>query len=122
VKWYRKAAEQGHADAQFYLGGCYLSGTGVAKDEAEAVDWFRKAAEQGNAYAQYDLGWCYANGAGVAKDYIEAYAWLNLVATWVQEAKELLSKLDGELSPDQIAAGQRRSAELSTTIETRTAR
>ena len=46
VKWYRKAAEQNYADAQAYLGACYLYGQGVVKDEAEAVKWFRKAAEQ----------------------------------------------------------------------------
>ena len=49
VKWYRKAAEQGFAAAQYNLGVCYYSGEGVAKDAAEAVKWFRKAAEQGFA-------------------------------------------------------------------------
>jgi TPR repeat protein len=34
--WYRKAAEAGHADAQFNLGALYLKGLGVAKSEAEA--------------------------------------------------------------------------------------
>src|ERR1035438_5882856 len=37
VKWYRKAAEQNDAHAQFGLGICYANGEGVAKDEAEAV-------------------------------------------------------------------------------------
>ena len=58
VKWYRKAAEQGHADAQTYLGYCYKSGQGVPKDYSEAVKWYRKAAEQGNASAQNNLGYC----------------------------------------------------------------
>ncbi len=30
--WYRKAAEQGNAGAQFYLGSCYDQGRGVDKD------------------------------------------------------------------------------------------
>jgi hypothetical protein len=47
VKKYRKAAEQGHAEAQYRLGLCYREGFGVAKDEIEAVKWCRKAAEQG---------------------------------------------------------------------------
>ena len=37
AKWYRKAAEQGHANAQNNLGLMYMSGRGVAKDNAEAV-------------------------------------------------------------------------------------
>lgn len=59
VKWYRRAAEQGYADAQYNLGVCYKNGTGTQKDEAEAVKWYRLAAEQGHADAQYNLGWCY---------------------------------------------------------------
>jgi TPR repeat protein len=37
VRYYRLAAEQGHADAQFSLGCCYGQGAGVAQDWAEAV-------------------------------------------------------------------------------------
>ena len=46
MKWYRKAAEQNDAKAQYNLGVCYDNGQGVAKDEVEAVKWYRKAAEQ----------------------------------------------------------------------------
>ena len=75
VKWYRKAAEQGLAEAQYNLGLCYEGGDGVKKDYQEAVKWWRKAAEQGLAEAQYNLGLCYYNGNGVEKDYQEAVKW-----------------------------------------------
>ena len=52
VKWFRKAAEQNHAQAQFNLGVCYGNGEGVAKDAVEAVKWYRKAAAQNLAQAQ----------------------------------------------------------------------
>src|SRR4029453_4247327 len=39
VKWFRKAAEQNVADAQFSLGVCYANGRGVTKDDAESVKW-----------------------------------------------------------------------------------
>ena len=52
VKWFRLAAEQGHADAQKNLGRMYEIGHGVSRDEAEAVKWFRKAAAQGVEDAQ----------------------------------------------------------------------
>jgi TPR repeat protein len=55
VKWYHKAAEQGHAMAQFNLGECFKYGQGVAKDLVEAVKWYRKAAEQGYANAHEQL-------------------------------------------------------------------
>jgi len=56
AEWYRKAAEQRYAEAQYALGNCYSRGEGVARDKAEAIEWFRKAAEQGYVKAQYELG------------------------------------------------------------------
>ena len=55
VKWSRKAAEQGDADAQYNLGNCYGRGEGVEQDKAEAVKWYHKAAEQGNKNAKEAL-------------------------------------------------------------------
>ena len=47
VKWYRKAAEQNAAGAQYNLGVCYDKGDGVAKDYVEAYKWWLLAAGQG---------------------------------------------------------------------------
>ena len=47
VRWYRLAAEQGDAYAQYNLGLMYRKGEGVPQDDAEAVRWYRLAAEQG---------------------------------------------------------------------------
>ena len=49
ASWWRKAAEQGDAGAQFRLALRYAKGEGVPKDSATAASWFRKAAEQGEA-------------------------------------------------------------------------
>ena len=49
VSWYRKAAEQGNASAQYNLGVMYDNGQGVPQDYAAAVSWYRKAADQGDA-------------------------------------------------------------------------
>ena len=81
VKWFRKAAEQGVAAAQFNLGIMYDNGLGVTQDYAEAVKWFRKAAEQGYAKAQYNLGVMYDNGEGVPQDDAHAYMWLKLAVS-----------------------------------------
>jgi TPR repeat protein len=80
VKWFRKAAEQNVAEAQFGLGLCYVYGGNVAKDYVEAVKWFRKAAEQNVAVAQVFLGSSYANGLGAAKDEAEAVKWYRKAA------------------------------------------
>ena len=72
VKWFRTAAKQDNADAQYSFGCCYDNGEGVEQDYAEAVKWYHKAAEQGNVDAQYNLGGCYYYGEGVEQDYAEA--------------------------------------------------
>ena len=59
MKWYRKSAEQGIADAQFNLGVMYDEGRGVTQDYNEAVKWYRKSAEQGLRDAQFNLGLMY---------------------------------------------------------------
>ena len=62
VKWYRKAAEQGEAEAQYQLGISLLNGKGTAKNPKEAADWFEKAAEQDNLDACYEIGRAYERG------------------------------------------------------------
>lgn len=78
--WFRKAAEQGDADAQEGLGWQYYSGKGVPQDYGQATVWSRKAAEQGNIDAQGALGQLCSAGKGVPQDYAEAYFWLSLAA------------------------------------------
>ena len=74
------AAEEGHAQAQGFLGLMYARGEGVARNDAEAVRWYRRAAEQGDPVAQSLLGSMYADGRGVEKDEAEAFHWFRLAA------------------------------------------
>ncbi len=55
VRWYRKAAEQGHAKAQYNLGVMYYNGFGVTQDRTEAKKWWEKSAAQGNQTAINNL-------------------------------------------------------------------
>jgi TPR repeat protein len=55
VEWYRKAAEQGAAEAQRNLGWCYSNGFGVAKNYMESYKWLSFASEQGNEQAKQQL-------------------------------------------------------------------
>ncbi len=80
ARWYRKAADQGDADAQFTLGRMYGKGEGVAQDHEEAAKWSRKAAEQGHAGGQNNLGVACQFGLGVPQDYEEAAKWYRKAA------------------------------------------
>ena len=51
LKWYRLAADQGHASAQNNLGFIYGTGQGVPQDFVEAHMWYNLSASRGNALA-----------------------------------------------------------------------
>jgi len=53
VEWFSKAAELGHAEAQYNLGELYNKGRGVKKNKKIAQKWYKAAAEQGHVKAKY---------------------------------------------------------------------
>ena len=55
IQWYRKAAEQGHADAEYAMGMNYTYGIGVEADLVLAEKWYRKASAQGHTKAKEAL-------------------------------------------------------------------
>ncbi len=85
-QWYKKAAEQGHALAQFNLGVMYSRGQGFARNREMSSFWITKAAERGDCGAQYMLGMnrnrlsLDENPAVALESRIEAYKWLQLAA------------------------------------------
>lgn len=76
----RRAADHGHADAQYWLRVVHSNGHGVSADASEAAKWFRRAAEQGHAAAQFNLGFMHYTGQGAAQDYGEAARWYRRAA------------------------------------------
>ena len=52
IRCLAKAAEQGHADAQYWLGDMHDNGEGVEQSDAEALRWYTQAAEQGHVSAK----------------------------------------------------------------------
>lgn len=71
--WFRKAAEQGHAEAQEKLAEMLDCGKGVSRNPEEAAVWYRKAAEQRRAKAQARLAVMLDRGEGIPRD-LEAAA------------------------------------------------
>ena len=102
MRWYRLAADQGYAYAQYNLGVMYENGQGVPQDYAEAVRWYRLAADQGYATAQTNLGYMYDNGQGVLQDNVMAHMWYNIGAA---NGNEL-----GGTNRDSIAEGMTQQA------------
>ena len=110
MKWYRLAADQGYASAQYNLGVSYANGEGVVQDYREAVKWYRLAADQGHAKAQRRLGLCYSVGKGVAQDFGEAYFWFLLAAAnSAEDAQKFRDMAAEELTPQRCEQIQARA-------------
>ena len=116
VYWFRKAAEQGDADAQYVLGNIYYYGHGPLSMKlimgghnsqvAQAALWYRKAAEQGDADAQNALGDLYDSDQGGLQDYEQAAVWYRKAAEQGDaDAQESLGDLyrDGDGVPRDYA-------------------
>ncbi len=91
IEWYRKAADQGLAEAQFNLAHIL-----VAEDISAvgAAEYMLKAAEQGMADAQYLMGVTYAEGIGVEPDEEKARLWLERASAQGQkDAAKYLKKM-----------------------------
>jgi TPR repeat protein len=69
MRWYRKAAELGNAEAQTRL--AYLLDN--SEENAEALEWYQKAVDQGYPDAFYGLAVMYAAGEGVPKNDTKAF-------------------------------------------------
>ena len=80
AKWYRRAAEQGHADAHHQIGEMYTHGWGFPKNDVEAAKWYHRAAERGQITAHHMLAEMYAYGRGVPKDNAEVAKWYRRAA------------------------------------------
>jgi TPR repeat protein len=108
--WYEKAAAKGLATSQAALGSLYEQGRGVEKDLKKALELFTKAADAGLPDAQNQLGIMYIEGEGADKDPVEAFKWWTLAAQKGDEdAKANLEKVKSDITPEQVAEGQRRA-------------
>ncbi|CAG8641344.1 21749_t:CDS:2 [Gigaspora margarita] len=63
MKFYKSAADNGHAEAQLRYGFGLYNGQGVQEDKQMAMAYFEKSANNGNHVAMYNLGaLLYING------------------------------------------------------------
>lgn len=112
LKWFRQAAQQGEADAQFNLGrlyasevdGAYKKARAAPANDVEALKWYRRSAEQGHTQAQVKLGTLYAKGSSkVPRDPIQGYKWMSLAASsGEQTAQKLLTMSAASMKPEQV--------------------
>ncbi|GBC22501.2 kinase-like domain-containing protein [Rhizophagus irregularis DAOM 181602=DAOM 197198] len=75
------SAEEDHILAHYFVGDCYLHGTGTTKDEKLVFEYFEKVANKNFARGQLGIGYyCYENGIGINKDIKKAIYWYERAA------------------------------------------
>ena len=125
IDWARKAAEQGHPEAEVAVGNFCEDHL----DEPQAAMWYKRAAEHGNVLGDYYLGLLYKEGQGGlprdleraeqcflrASKYVEAaYEYYECYRErvgngeddgWEQAIALLMKSADGGYAPAQYTLG-----------------
>ncbi|KAF0979484.1 hypothetical protein FDP41_001462 [Naegleria fowleri] len=103
LKWYEKAANQGHHEARYSVGHLYYRN----QNYTMALEWLTKAANHNHSQAQYMLGTMYYNGDGVTQNYTIAFDWFFKSAQkeaykWIKSAADQANLKALLLIPGQI--------------------
>jgi TPR repeat protein len=80
AQYFKLAAHQNNAEAQFRYGRCLDMGEGVSRDLMEAAKYFKLAADQNHAAGQFNYGLCRSRGEGVSRDLVQAASYFKLAA------------------------------------------
>jgi hypothetical protein len=106
--WFRKAAVQGHLQAQDnYALALFQSGR-----KAEAVPYLEKSIVRGEPRTQLVYGTMLFNGDGVPRDYPRAYALMTLASQkGLKSAGETLAQMDQYISAPDRERGTRLAAQ-----------
>jgi len=113
-KWFLKAAQQGHRQAQSSVANSYFNGYApIERDFSKAAYWYYIAAMQGDSGAASLLGSMSMDGFGLEKDLVKAYVWYSQVTQWKEpKVKEIAAKL----TPEQLAKADSEAKKLSEEI------
>jgi cell division septation protein DedD len=100
--WYRKAAVQGHAQAEDNLGLTLFQ----EGKKAEALPWLEKSVARDERRAELVLGTMLFNGDGATKDWPRAYALVTRASQQgLPQASQTLAQMDGYIPPEQKQQG-----------------
>ncbi len=108
--WYRKAADQGLAGAQYGLGYLYDNGQGFPTSPAIAAQWYRKAADQDHIDALLSLGAFEWNSRGSLQDKAQAIQHMRRAAALGDKtAKENLKMMEEDKADNDKLDGYAKS-------------
>jgi TPR repeat protein len=104
-------AQDGSAEAQYYLGLSFEFGHGTAQNLLAALSWYEMAAEQNHADAQFRIGYLNLMGEGIPVNLLKAYVWFQIALRrhryWENRANVVYFRdvARTKLTPRQIEVG-----------------
>ena len=100
--WFRKAAAQGHVQAQDNYGLALFQ----AGKKSEALPWLEKSVARGEPRTQLVLGTMLFNGDGVPRNYPRAYALMTRASSaGLQSASQTLAQMDQYITAEDRQRG-----------------
>jgi TPR repeat protein len=114
-KWFRKAAKQGHADAQFHMGWMHEMGrTKNGPNEKEAIVCYIKASKLGCIKSFYHLGLVFTKDK---KSYDRAYTYFLLVR-WLgeEDIDQSLNTIKKLITEAELSAAKSKAADRLTEL------
>ena len=97
-EWFRRAAAQGHLQAEDNLGLVLYE----LNRKADAMPWLQRSAERGEPRAQYVLAAELYNGERISRDPVRAYAFMKRASdAGLQRASAALGQMDQALPLEQ---------------------
>jgi TPR repeat protein len=114
VRWFQRAAAEGHVQAQEALAAALLYGLGIERSRSQAFAWLQRAAASGAPTAQHQLALLYASGDGGQRDVVSALEWLYTAAARSsrqrrQSYQTAADDIAKQASPDEVAEAHRRA-------------
>jgi uncharacterized protein len=114
-EWYRRAALQGHRQAEENYGLALFQND----KRNEAVQWLEKSVARGEPRSQFVLGTMLFNGDAVQKDWVRAYGLMvRANAAGLPQAAQTLAQMDKYVG----LAERQKGIELARRLETETGR
>jgi TPR repeat protein len=114
-EWYRRAALQGHRQAEENYGLALFQND----KRNEAVPWLEKSVARSEPRSQFVLGTMLFNGDAVPKDWVRAYAlMIRANASGLPQAAQTLAQMDKYIG----LAERQKGIELARRLETETGR
>lgn len=94
-----KQANQGDANAQFYLAKMYDLGIHTQKDEQKAKEWYKKSAENGNAFAMNNYASYFKGDEAIfwykkASELNQPHAKMNLAMYYIASKTDIQKGVD----------------------------